>query len=83
MVFVSYSATRNIFGTTIADIWSLIQPVAMLSDKVLAGIVTGRAGSTPYTTKDYLVTGICLATVKPFFTVVLFVVKRSSAIPFV
>jgi hypothetical protein len=83
MVLVSYSATRNIFWTTIADIWSLIQPVAMLSDKVLAGVVTGRAGSTLDPTKDYLVAGISLVTAKPFFAVVLLIIKRASAVPLV
>lgn len=83
MVLVSYSATRNIFGTTIADVGGFIKSVAMLSDKVLAGVVTGGAGSTLDPTKDYLVTGICLATAKPFFTVVLLIIKRASAIPLV
>ncbi len=83
MVLVSYSATRNIFGATIADVRGFIKPVAMLSDKVLAGVVTGRAGSTLDTTEDYLVAGISLVTAKPFFTVVLLIIKRASAVPLV
>jgi hypothetical protein len=82
MILVGYGAARN-FVTTIADVWSLIQPVTMLPNKILTGTITGRARSTLNPTKDYLVTGICLVTTESFFTVVLFVIKRSSAVPLV
>lgn len=50
----------NLYITTVADIGSLIEPVAAFLFKVGAGLVAGRAGSTLDTTKKDFSTGVCL-----------------------
>lgn len=80
---MGYRATRDIFRTTVADIWRFIKPGAMLPDEVFACAVTCRARAAFDSANDYLVACICLLAMVPFLAVILFVIKRSTAIPFV
>jgi len=69
------------FITAIADIGSLIEPIAAFFYKILAGLITGWAGCTFDTTENDLVAGIRLTTVIAMYAKVVSIIECPFVIP--
>lgn len=69
------------FFTAIADIRSLIEPIAAFFYKILAGLITGWAGCTFYSTENDLVAGVRLTTMITMDAKVVSIIKCPFMIP--
>lgn len=67
--------------TAIANIGSLVEPVAAFFNKVLACLVAGRTGMALYTAEDDLAAGVCLMAMITLFAEVFLVDKRALVVP--
>jgi len=69
------------FGTSIADIRSLVKAVTPFSDKISTGLITGGTGSALDVTEDDLATYICFPAVIPMNAEVVCIIKGTFVIP--
>jgi hypothetical protein len=69
------------FITAIADIGSLIQPIAAFLYEILAGLITGRAGGTFNITENDLIAGIRFTTVIAMDAKVVRIIEAPLVIP--
>ena len=69
------------FGTSIADIRSLVKAVTPFSDKISTGLITGGTGSAPDVAEDDLATYICFLTVISVNAEVVCIIKSAFMVP--
>ena len=69
------------FGTSIADIRSLVKAVTPFPYKISTGLIAGRTRGAFDVTEDNLATYICFSTVLPMNAEVVCVMKVSFVVP--